>query len=492
MKFQVSEGEKYEKIMEVEIPVEELELPIKFACKRLAEKVNIPGFRKGKAPRSVLESFVGIDAILEEMADDMLGKAYVEGLKETGLEPVAQPRVEMVELAQDKPMRFKAFITVKPEVKLGQYKGLAVTRRIIEVNDEDITRDLEQQRQRMSKLVDAEEGYAAANGDVVTINFRGLKDGQAFDGGTAENYPLELGSNTFIPGFEPQLVGCKLGEERNIDVTFPADYQEPKLAGQPVVFEVKVNEIKRKVLPELDQEFIEEVSETAENLDQLKDEVRARLTEESMNMANENTRSAAVFEAVEKAEVDVPPVMIEQELDQLVHDTAQRMQAQGLNLDQYLQYTGGTMETLRENYRARAELAVKRDLVMEAVAAAEDIPVSEQEIADEIKQMAVNYWQPEEKIREALEKNNRMDDLSQSIRLQKAAQLIYDQAEISDEIVDRNQLMQQAKDKAAAEQAAREALSDAEPGLYVAEEADISEGADADGEVVEAEVKETE
>lgn len=489
MKFQVSEGEKYQKVMEVEIPAEEMELPIKLACKRLAQKVNIPGFRKGKAPRAILENYVGMEAILEEACEEVVPKAYLDGLKETGVEPCARPQIEMLNMTAGEPLRFKAIITVKPEVKLGQYRELPVTRRIVEVTEEDIDHDLEHQRERLAKLVDAEEGAAAQNGDTVTIDFKGMKDGVAFEGGTAENYPLELGSHSFIPGFEEQLVGCKAGEEKAINVTFPEEYQEKSLAGQPVVFEVRVNSIKKKVVPELDQAFVEEVSETAENMEQLREEIKKRLTEQSMSMADANTRDAAVVEAVEKAEIDIPPVMIEQQLDQLIDDMRQRLQMQGISLEQYLEYTAGDMETLRENYRSRAEFTVKRDLVMEAIAKAEDFPVSQEEIDEQITAMSTQYWQPVEKIREALERNNSMEDLIFHIKMQKAANLVYEQAVITDEIIDREELKKKAEARARMEQRLQEMAENED----AAESEIVMEApAEESGEVVEAEVKEAE
>ncbi|MDO4582090.1 MAG: trigger factor [Bacillota bacterium] len=435
MRFQVSDGEKYQKIMQVEIPAEEMENQVKFACKRLANKVNIPGFRPGKAPRVILESQLGIEAILEEAADGVIGEAYAQGLRETGLEPVARPQIETVQLEKDKPFIFKAHITVKPEITLGQYKELKLTRRIVAVEEDEIDKEIEMQRQRMSKLIDAAEGEQAAAGDVVTIDFRGLKDGVAFDGGTGESYPLELGSHTFIPGFEEQLLGAKVGDEKNIEVTFPAEYHEPSLAGAPVVFETRVKEIKHKVLPELDDEFLQEASETAETLEQFRDEIRARFAERNLGQANDNALGEAVAKATENAEVDIPPVMIEQQLDDMIADMGERMKQQGLTLEQYLEYTGMTMEKLRENYQPQAAFMVKRNLMLDAIIKAEDIQVSDEEVAEQIKVMAVQYWQPEDKMREMLEKNNALDDIRYSLQMQKATNLLTDSAVITDETI---------------------------------------------------------
>ena len=476
MKFQVTDGEKFQKIMTAEVPVEELELPIKFACKRLAEKVNIPGFRKGKAPRSVLESYLGMPAILEEAADDLMGKAYSQGLTETGLEPVARPEAELVQMEADQPMVFKFTITVKPELKLGQYKGLEITRKIIEIEETDIDQELEQQRNRMRRLVAADK--AAEKGDVVSIDFKGFKGTEAFPGGEAEKYPLELGSNAFIPGFEDQLIGCKAGDELDLNVTFPEDYQEKSLAGQPVVFKVKVHEVRQYELPELDDNFIQQVSETAENMEQLRDEIKVRLTEESARMANDQTRSDAIMAAVENVEVELPPVMVEQQTDELIDQMANQLSQQGLSIEKFLEYTKGSMDTLRANYRDQAEMIVKRDLMLEEIAKAEDIQVSEEEIEEQLNILAQTYYQPIEKIKEIMSQNNRMQDIKDSIKMQKAAELLFTEAKITDEIVDREALIKEAEARAAA-QAAEAAET-------------VENDAPEEGEIVEAEVKDAE
>ncbi len=444
MKFQVSDGEKFQKIMEIEIPVEELEQPIRLACKRLANKVNIPGFRKGKAPRSILENFLGINAILDEAADDLLPKAYVEGLKETGLEPVCQPEIEVVTLEDGQPMRFNATITVKPEIQLGDYKGLDITRRIIDVADEDVDAEIENQRQRMSKLVDAEEGAAAANGDTVVIDFKGLKDGVAFEGGTATDYPLALGSGSFIPGFEEQLVGCHVGDEKKIDVTFPEDYGAKELAGQPVVFEITVKGIKNKILPELNQEFVEEVSETAENMDQLREEFRAKMEQQSLAAADDTARNAALAKAVENCEVEIPPVMIEQQMSGMIEDAKRQITSQGMSYEQYLEYVGRTDEDFREQYRKQAELIVKRELMLEAIIKAENLEATDEDINAQISEIAARYWLPEEKVKEILSDGGRMEDVKYDALMKKAVDLIFDNANLTNLHIDRAELAKQA------------------------------------------------
>lgn len=456
MKFQVSDGEKFQKVMEATIEVAELEQPIRYACKRLANSVNIPGFRKGKAPRSILESFVGMDAILNEMAEDLLPKAYSEGLKETGLEPVAQPDVEIVTLLDKEPVVFKFIITVKPEIKLGDYKGLEVSRRIIDVVDADVDEELENQRQRMVKQVDAEEGAAAADGDTVTIDFKGMKDGVAFEGGTAESYPLTLGSNTFIPGFEEQVVGMKIGDVKNIEVKFPDAYPQEDLAGQPVVFEVKVNEIKCKVLPELNQEFVEEVSETATNLDELKAEIRKNLEESSMEAADNNAKNAVTMIAVDNCEVELPPVMIEQQINTLVEDSRRQIGSRGLAFEKYLEYMGQSMEEFREDNRPQAEFILKRDLMVDAIVQVENIEVSDEDVDAELEKMSSKNWMSKEQMKEMLLSGNRMEDFKFDIQCQKAIDMIYENAVITDEHTTKEEIAAQQAEQMA-EQIKKEA-----------------------------------
>lgn len=449
MKFQVSDGEKFQKIMEVTVPVEELEQPIRLACKKIANQVNIPGFRKGKAPRAILESYVGMDSILNEMMDDLMPKAYIEGLKETKLEPVAQPDIEIVTLQDKEPFVFKAIITVKPELELGEYKGLAAVRRIIDVEDKDIEQELETQRQRMTKLVEAPEGAAAQDGDTVTIDFKGIKDGVAFEGGTAESYPLTIGSATFIPGFEEQLVGVKVGDEKQVAVTFPEKYPSEDLAGAEVVFEVKVKEIKNKVLPELDQEFVEEVSETAENLEQLKEEIRTKLIGESLERANDTARSTITMMAVDNCQVELPPVMVEQQIEALVEDNKRQMSSQGIPFEKYLEYLGKTEEEFKEEYRGQAEFIIKRELMVEKIIAAENIEVSEADIDAQLEKMAAKHWMKKEQIQEMLGADNRLEDFKYDLQSQKAIDLIFDQAEITDEHITKDEIAQKQAEKMA-------------------------------------------
>ncbi|MCR4963140.1 MAG: trigger factor [Firmicutes bacterium] len=453
MQFQVKDGEKYRQVLTGEISVAELEPAIQTACKRLNQKAAIPGFRKGKAPRNILESYLGTEALLEEAADVILPQAWAQAVDELHLEPVDRPAVEISQLAKGQPLIFTANFTPRPQVTLGQYQGLSLTRRTLEVTDEDVEKELAAQRERMSQLTEAPEEQPAANGDTVTIDFEGLKDGVPFDGGTGKSYPLVLGSGSFIPGFEEQVEGMKKGEDKEINVTFPENYHEASLANQPVVFKVHVHEIKQKHLPELDDAFAQEVSESANTIEELKAELRQGLEDKNRQAADEDCKNQGVKGAVDNAELDVPPVMVEQRLDEIIEDMARRFQAQGLSLEQFFAYTGQNMSELRKNYREQAETGVKTDLVLEAIIKAEDFTVSEEEMTEEIKDLAAKYWQAEDELRQALEQSGQLPLIEQGVKVRKAVDLIFDHAEIQDETVTHEQV--EAERKAAAEAQAK-------------------------------------
>ena len=435
MQFKISDGEKYQKIMEAQIPAEELSLAMRQAGKRLAVRLNIPGFRKGKAPQSIIENFVGLEALLNEAADEIVPQAYIKGLQELELSPVEQPKIEVVQLVANEPLIFKATFTVKPQVKLGQYQGLSQTKQIRKVTEKEIEADIETQRRRLSRLTEAEEGTEAALQDVVSIDFEGFRDKEPFAGGKADNYSLELGSHRFIPGFEEQIVGMKAGEEREINVVFPEEYQEETLAGQPAVFKVKVQGIKRRVWPELDDEFAEEVSETAETMEDLRREVEERLKQAAGEAAERQAKEDVLGLLSENAEIDLPPIMIEQRVDSMVQNMVERLQAQGLEMQQYLEYTNQTAQDLRESYREQAEKSVRSELVLEAVAKAENIEVSDEEVDQELQMMAGYYQQPLLQIKEAFQKNNRLEVLIDDIKMNKAADFIYNSTEFTEVII---------------------------------------------------------
>ena len=433
MNSEVKQGEKYQVNLEVEVPAEEMALDIKLAAKRIGAKVDIPGFRKGKVPFSILEAHVGTAALLEEAAETVVNRTYAEALTKHDIHPVAQPEIRLDQIGKDQPLKYTAIITVRPEVKLGDYKGLEVVKKVYEVSEEDVAKELEAARERVAKFLDAEEGAKVENGDQAVIDFTGYVDGEAFEGGAAEDYPLNIGSGSFIPGFEDQVVGMAANEEKDIEVTFPEKYQEESLAGKPATFKVKVKAIKKRILPELDDAFAQDISETADTLEQLKKELKDRMQANFDKNADEMCRSEAIAQAVENAEIDIPPVMIENRVEELIGDMARRLEQQGLNMDMYLEYTKSNMEQMREQYKPQAENSVRVDLVMDAIAKAEDVKVEEADIRKQIEEMAAAYWQPAEAIREAIVKNNAMPEMIEGIRLIKAGDLIFEASVVKEE-----------------------------------------------------------
>ena len=416
----------------VEISPEEFDAAINEAFRKGKNQISVPGFRKGKAPQHIIENFVGLDAILSEAADEVVPQAYVKGLAELELIPVEQPKIEVVQLTVNEPLIFKATFTVKPQVELGQYKGLPLTKQIREVSQSEIDADIETQRLRLSRLVEAEPDTKAALKDVLSLDFEGFHNGEPFPGGKAEKYSLELGSKSLIPGFEEQLTGIKAGEEREINVVFPENYHEAALAGQPALFKVKALELKRRVWPDLDDEFAQEVSETAETLEDLRREVAGRLQKRYEEEAERQVREDALNKATANATIDLPPLMIEQRVDSMVQSLAGRLQDQGMQMEQFLEYSGRTIQELREGYQEQAEKAVRCDLMLEAVAKAENLSVSEEEMEQQLQLMAAYYQQPPEEIKKAFSENNRMEVLKDDMLINKASNFIFENAEITE------------------------------------------------------------
>ncbi|MCL1816035.1 MAG: trigger factor [Clostridiales bacterium] len=432
MEFQVSDGEMGKKILEAQIPAEELGFAVRQAGKKMAGRLSIPGFRKGKAPQNIIENFVGLDAVLNEAANDLIPRVYLQGIQELALIPVEQPQIEIVQLLANEPLIFKATFTVKPQVKLGQYKQLAVTLQVREVSDEEIEADLEVQRRRLSRLMEAEEGAEAAIGDVLSIDFEGFRDSVPFNGGQAEKYPLELGSHSFIPGFEEQLIGIKVGEEREVNVVFPKNYQDENLADQAAMFKVKAQGLQRRVLPELDDEFIAEVSETAENMADLRLEIAERLLSRNSESAQYQAKENAVAQAAANADIFVPPLMIEERIDTMIQQMSERLNSQGLKMEQFLEYTQQTLEEMRDKYAPQAEKDIRCDLVLEAVAKEEEISVSDEEVEEELEKLAFQYTMPLEQIKETFSDLDRRSILIDDLKMRKAANLIYASAEIEE------------------------------------------------------------
>lgn len=428
MKSNVEKIERNRVVLQVEVETGEMEKGIHQAYKKLVKKVNIPGFRKGKAPRKILENYIGKEYLLSEAADIILPNAYYDAVQENALEPIDQPEVEVVQLEDGQPFIFKATVDVKPEVKLGEYKGLEVKKKAYEVKEEDVQKFLENLQQRYAKLVNKENGNAE-KGDIALIDFEGFIDGEAFPGGKGENYSLEIGSGTFIPGFEDQLIGMAAEEEKEINVTFPEDYHQEDLAGKPATFKVKIKGIKTKELSPIDDEFAKDVSEF-ETLEELKNDTRNKLKETAENRSQDEIRTELINKVVESSEVEIPNIMIERRIASFINDFANRVQQQGLSFEKYLELSGLSLDQLKDNYRAQAEKSVKTDLVLEAVAKKENIDVSEEELDKEVEQIAKVYRQDPKAFKAYLASQGTLDSLKQSIILDKAVDLLVEEAKI--------------------------------------------------------------
>jgi trigger factor len=399
VKWEKLEGN--EGVLTVEVDAEKVNEGLDAAFKKVVKNITLPGFRKGKVPRVIFEKRFGVEALYQDALDILLPEAYAKAVEEAGIEPVDIPEIDIEQMEKGKNLIFKAKVTVKPEVKLGQYKGLEVEKMDTTVTDEDVEKELKRLQENYAELVVKEDGKIE-NGDTAVIDFEGFVDGEPFEGGKAENYSLEIGSGTFIPGFEDQLIGMQAGEEKEIEVTFPEEYHAKELAGKPATFKVKVHEIKEKRLPALDDEFAKDVDDEVETLEQLKDKIRTRLEEAKKNEAEAALRDALVEKAAKNAEIDIPEVMVKNETDRMLREFDQRLQMQGLNLDLYYQFSGQDEAALREQMKEDAEKRVRVALTLEAIAKAENIEVTEEEVNEELEKMAKAYNLEVEKLKELL------------------------------------------------------------------------------------------
>lgn len=398
-KWEKTEGNQG--ILTVEVDAETVDKSLDKAFKKVVKQINVPGFRKGKIPRPLFEKRFGVESLYQDALDMIVPGEYEKAIEETGIEPVDTPNIDVEQMEKGKPLIFKATVTVKPEVKLGEYKGLEVEKPDTEVTDEDVEEELKKLQERLAELVIKEDGEAEM-GDTVVIDFEGFVDGEAFEGGSAENYSLELGSGNFIPGFEEQLAGVKTGDEKEIEVTFPEEYHASELAGKKATFKVKVHEIKAKHLPELDDEFAQDADDEVETLDALKEKIQKDLKESKEHAAKHAVEDAVVEKAAENAEMDIPEAMINTELNRMLQEFEQNLSAQGLNLELYYQFSGQNEEALRNQMKEDAEKRVRFNLTLEAIANAENLEVSDEEVDEELKRMSEMYGMPVEDIRRVL------------------------------------------------------------------------------------------
>ncbi|MFP7226964.1 trigger factor [Bacillus altitudinis] len=399
VKWEKQEGN--EGVLTVEVDAETFNKALDDAFKKVVKQVSIPGFRKGKVPRGLFEQRFGVESLYQDALDILLPVEYPKAIDEAGIEPVDRPEIDVEKIEKGESLIFTAKVTVKPEVKLGDYKGLNVEKDDTSVSDEDVQEELKAMQNRQAELVVKEEG-AIENGDTVVLDFEGFVDGEAFEGGKAENYSLEVGSGSFIPGFEEQLVGLEAGAEKDVEVTFSEEYHAEDLAGKPAVFKVKIHEIKAKELPTLDDEFAKDVDEEVETIAELTEKTKKRLEEAKENEAEGKLREELVAKASENAEVDVPQAMVDTELDRMMKEFEQRLQMQGMNLELYFQFSGQDEDALKEQMKEDAAKRVKSNLTLEAIAAAEDLQVSDEEVEEELSKMAEAYNMPVENIKQAI------------------------------------------------------------------------------------------
>lgn len=400
MSLQVEKLEGNMAKLTIEASAEDFEKALETAYKKNKGKITLPGFRKGKAPRAMIEKMYGKEVFYEDAANALIPSAYAKAVDECEEEIVSQPTIDVVQAEAGKAFIFTAEVALKPEVTLGKYKGVEVEAIDVTVTDEDINAAIDKERENNARTVTVED-RAVQEKDMVTLDFEGFVDGVAFEGGKGENYPLTIGSKTFIPGFEDQLVGAEINKEVEVNVTFPEDYQEASLAGKAAVFKCTVKEIKEKQLPELDDEFASEVSEF-ETLAEYKEDVKKNLAEKKETEAKNQKEQKVIEAIIADAKMDIPDAMVLSQQRQMAEDFAQRLQMQGLSIDQYFQFTGLTRETFLGQMKPQAESRIKTRLVLEAVAAAESMEVTEEEYKDELKKMAEAYQMEVEKIEEMI------------------------------------------------------------------------------------------
>ena len=397
MSLQVEKLEKNMAKLTVEVPAEQFEAALKTSYNKNKNKFNIPGFRKGKAPQAMIEKMYGVGVFYEDAVDEAINASYPDAAKESGLEIVSRPEISIEQVEKGKSFIYVATVATKPEVTLGEYKGIEVEKAKPEVTDADVEAELKKVQEQNSRLVSVED-RAVADGDQTVIDFEGFVDGKAFEGGKAEDYTLVIGSHSFIDTFEDQLIGKNIGEDVEVNVTFPAEYHAAELAGKPATFKVKIKEIKMKELPELKDEFASEVSEF-ETLDAYKEDVKNKLAETKQAQATAENENNVVQKVVDNAQMDIPAPMVDEQVRNMIEDYARRLQSQGISFDQYLQFTGSTIEQLQEQMRPQAELRLRTRLVLEAVVAAEKIEPSDELVEAEIKKMSENYKMDAEQIK---------------------------------------------------------------------------------------------
>lgn len=422
MSLQVERLEHNMAKLTIEVPAEEVEKALQAAYLKERGKISLPGFRKGRVPRQMIEKMYGPEVFYDEAANRMISEAYAKAYDECELELVSQPKIEITQLEKGKEFIFTAEVAVKPEVKLGEYKGLKVDKVSTRVTQKEVDEEIDKERERNARTIDVTD-RAVQDKDQITLDFEGFVDGVAFEGGKASDYPLTIGSGAFIPGFEDQLIGANIDEEKEINVTFPEEYQAKELAGKAAVFKCTVYSIKAKELPELDDEFVSDVSEKSETVDAYKAEVKAKIKERKENEGKQKREDQSVEQAVANAEMDIPEAMISFQSRQMVDDFARRIMQQGMTMEQYFQFTGLSEEKMMEEFKPEAEKRIRTRLTLEAIVAAENIEVSEERLDEELQKMADSYKMEVDKLKEYMGENEKKQ-MKEDIAIQEAVTLI--------------------------------------------------------------------
>lgn len=427
MSLQVENLEKNMAKLTVEVPAEQFDEAIKAAYNKNKGRFSIPGFRKGKAPLAMIEKMYGVEVFYEEAANIVLDDTYGDAADESKLEIVSRPEIDLVQIEKGKPFIYTATVAVKPEVTLGEYKGIEVGKAAAEVTDEDVENELKKIQNQNARILTVED-RPVADGDETIIDFEGVVDGRTFDGGKAEDYSLVIGSHSFIDTFEEQLIGKNIGEECEVNVTFPSEYHAKELAGKPAVFKVTVKEIKEKELPELNDEFAEEVSDF-DTLDEYKGDIRAKLLETRQKQAATENENRVVEKVVEGASMDIPEAMVDMQVQNMINDYARRMQGQGMSFDQYMKYTGMTVEQLKAQTRPQAEKTIRTRLVLEAVVKAENIEVSDEKLEEEIRNMANSYKMEPDQVRSYMGERG-IEQMKEDMAVQEAVDFLVAEAKL--------------------------------------------------------------
>ncbi len=425
MSLQVEKLEKNMAKLTIEVPAEELEKALQNAYLKNKNRFSVPGFRKGKIPRQMIEKMYGVEVFYDDAANEVIGNTYPNAADESGLEIVSRPVIDLVQIEKGKAFIYTAEVAVKPEVTLGAYKGIEVEKVDVAATEEEINAEIDKERESNSRMVTVED-RAVANGDMTIIDFEGFVDGVAFEGGKGEDYPLTIGSGAFIPGFEEQLVGAELGKEVEVNVTFPEEYHSADLAGKPAVFKCTVKEIKVKELPELDDEFAQDISEF-DTLEEYKADVAKKVEERKAEQAKAAKEDAVIEKIIEGAAMELPEAMVQTQAERLVDDFAQRLQMQGLTMEQYMQFTGSDINAMVEQMKPQATKRIQSRLVLEAVAKAENIEIGEEAVEAEIVRMAEAYQMEVEKIKELISDEEKAT-IKEDLAIQKAIEIVVEAA----------------------------------------------------------------